>query len=57
MKKFMGNFMGEDVFLDDEEDGGAIALIEHLQPDLDSRKNDAVDASMYRIEFPQSNKD
>lgn len=30
MKKFIGCFEGDDIYLDDEEDRAAIALIDHL---------------------------
>ena len=43
MKKFIGSFMEEDIYLDDEEDKGAIALIDHLQFELEQSRERDID--------------
>lgn len=48
MKKFIGNFMGMDIFLDDEMDKDAIELIEYQRREIEAMRGDSVDASMYR---------
>jgi len=48
MKKFIGNFMGIDIYLDDEMDKDAIKLIEYQQQEIEQMRGDSVDASMYR---------
>lgn len=48
MKKFIGCYQGFDIYLDDEKDKNAIELIKNLTKDIEDRRNDAVDAAMYR---------
>ena len=47
--KFIGNFMGEDVILDEDNDKAAIALIEHQRKEIESLRGNSVDAAMYRL--------
>jgi len=51
MKKFIGEFHGMKIYLDDEMDRAAIALIDHLKEELKviHDRGDATDASMYRL--------
>ena len=51
MKRFICNFYGEDIFLDDEDENQAraINLIKHLNSENEILKEDSVDASMYRL--------